>query len=138
MSEIGEQIESVKETATDPLPTPSNDIKGEQIDPQKLLERLNWGEPALTIVDVRDRTEYNKERITGAIPMPMDQLPTTAAPLLEYSRDIYVYGNSSAEAASQLRQAGFQSVAEIKGGLSAWKGISGPTEGAEAFSSPKA
>lgn len=136
MSELGEQIESAKETVTESLPTPPKDVQGEQADPQNLLKRLNWGEPALTIVDVRDRAEFNKERITGAIPMPMDQLPTSNAPMLEYTRDIYIYGDNAAEAVSQMSQAGFQNVAEIKGGLAAWKAISGPTEGAEAFRAP--
>ncbi|MDB9528954.1 rhodanese-like domain-containing protein [Oscillatoria sp. CS-180] len=136
MTEISEQLQSAKENVTEPLPTPP-DMDGKQAEPNELLERLNWGEPALTIADVRDRTEFNKERITGAVPMPMDQLPQSAEPLLEYNRDIYVYGDNAAQAAGQLRQAGFKSVSVLQGGLAAWKAIGGPTEGTEAFSSPK-
>lgn len=138
MSDVSDQIESAKEAVTDPLPTPP-DMQGQQADPRELLERLNWGEPALTIIDTRDREAFNQERITGALPMAKEQLPEAVLPELEYTRDIYLYGDSAestSEAANQLRQAGYQKVAEIRGGLSGWKDVGGPTEGVKAFSSP--
>lgn len=138
MSNLSDQIESAKETITDPLPTPP-DMQGQQAEPQELLQRLNWGEPALTILDTRDREAFNQERITGALPMAKEQLPDAVLPELEYSRDIYLYGDTAENttaAANQLREAGYQKVAEIRGGLSAWKDIGGPTEGVKAFSSP--
>ena len=33
----------------------------------ELIARLRWGQPALTIVDLRDRPTYNHHRITGAL-----------------------------------------------------------------------
>jgi len=138
MTNFSDRIESTKSNITDPLPTPP-DLQGQQADPKELLQRLNWGEPALTIIDTRDRAAFNNERITGAVPMSQEHLPDAAIPDLEYNRDIYLYGDtaeSAATAANQLRQAGYQKVAEIRGGLSAWKDISGPTEGVKAFSSP--
>lgn len=138
MTNLSDQIDSAKSTVTDPLPTPP-DMQGQKAEPQALLERLNWGEPALTIIDVRDREAFNNERITGAVPMSKEQLPDAILPELEYTRDIYLYGEtaeSTAEAANQLRQAGYQQVAELQGGLAAWKQIGGPTEGVKAFSSP--
>ena len=39
-----------------------------------LKERLDWGEPALSIVDIRDRSEFNQNHITGAISIPATQL----------------------------------------------------------------
>lgn len=132
---VAEGIESVKDKVTKPLPTPP-DMSKSQASPEELLKRLNWGEPALTIIDVRSREEFNNERITGAMPMPIDQIPGGAESSLESKRDIYVYGDSADDAASQLRQVGYSSVAVIQGGLSAWKAIGGPTEGIMAFSSP--
>ncbi|MCY7276677.1 MAG: rhodanese-like domain-containing protein, partial [Phormidesmis sp. CAN_BIN44] len=47
--------------------------------------------------------------------------------------DIYLYGANEQEterAAAMLREAGFRSVAELKGGLTEWKEIGGSTEGA--------
>jgi rhodanese-related sulfurtransferase len=138
MTNLSDQVASAKETITEPLPTPP-EMEGKQAEPQELLERLNWGEPALTIIDARDREAFNKERITGSVPMPMSEIPQGAEPMLEHNRDIYLYSDTpekASEAANRLRQAGFQKVAEIKGGLSSWKDIGGPVEGVEAFSSP--
>lgn len=138
MTDVTDQIESAKETATAPLPTPP-EMNSEQANPNELLKRLNWGEPALTIIDIRDRQAFNNERITGAISLPKAQLAESLTGELEYSRDIYLYGESvesAAEAASELQQAGYKKVAVIQGGLSGWKKADGPTEGIEAFSTP--
>jgi rhodanese-related sulfurtransferase len=89
-----------------------------------LKNRLDWGEPALTIVDVRDRAAFNASHIMGAIAMPMNELVSRACASLEPVRDIYVYGETdqqTAEAASKLRDAGYQHIAELVGGLAAWK-----------------
>ena len=100
-----------------------------------LKKRLDWGEPALTIVDVRAREDYNSMRISGAIPMPMADLVSLAVASLEVERDIYVYGNTdeqSAEAADLLREAGYKNIAVLVGGVPAWQVASGATEGAYA------
>lgn len=97
-----------------------------------LKERLDWGEPALTIIDVRDRDAFNASHISGAVPFPLRQLVEQAAKNLESVRDIFVYGASDREttaAAVLLKDAGYQSVAELKGGLTAWKAASFPIEG---------
>jgi len=100
--------------------------------PSEIKKRLDWGEPAFTILDVRDRTEFNQERIMGAIPMQMDKLIGNAQNNLEPSRDIYVYGNDNNAAngaASKLQKAGFEKVSVIQGGLAGWKAIGGAVEG---------
>lgn len=102
-----------------------------------LKSRLDWGEPALTIVDVRDRDAFNTSHIMGAIAMPMNELIVRARASLELIRDIYVYGGTdeqTAEAASQLRDAGYQHIAELVGGLAAWKKAKYPVEGVSAIS----
>ncbi|MGB3757808.1 MAG: rhodanese-like domain-containing protein [Rivularia sp. (in: cyanobacteria)] len=101
-------------------------------DAHTLKSRLEWGEPAFTIVDVRDRPTYNDGHIMGAVSMSMDGLGDAAAESLAKTRDIYVYGASDADttqAAQALRTKGFENVSELKGGLAAWKAIGGPTEG---------
>ena len=98
-----------------------------------LKDRLDWGEPALTIIDVRSRDAFNSSHITGAILMPMDELVVNASASLEYERDIYIYGSSdvqTAKAASKLREVGFHNVSELTGGLAAWKAARGAIEGA--------
>ncbi|GBE95332.1 rhodanese-like domain-containing protein [Nostoc cycadae] len=103
-----------------------------QSDAHVLKSRLEWGEPAFTILDVRDRQTYNEGHIMGSMPMPIDELADRAVPSLDKSRDIYVYGGNdqeSAQAAQVLRSAGFEHVSQLIGGLGAWKAIGGPTEG---------
>lgn len=97
-----------------------------------LKDRLDWGEPALTIIDVRNRNFFNESRISGSISMPLDELVARASVSLESERDIYVYGGTdevTASAATKLREAGYENVAELAGGLGAWKAASGATEG---------
>jgi rhodanese-related sulfurtransferase len=101
-------------------------------DVHSLKSRLEWGEPAFTIIDVRDRMTYNDGHIMGAMPMAMDELVDRASSSLEKSRDIYVHGENdeqTAQAAQMLRSAGFVHVSELKGGFAAWKAVGGPTEG---------
>lgn len=99
--------------------------------PSELKKRLDWGEPALTIIDIRSRETFNKSHITGAASIPDAVLVETVSASLELERDIYVYGSNdkqSSEAVHRLREAGYQSVADLKGGLPAWRAIKGTVE----------
>lgn len=96
-----------------------------------LKARLDWGEPALTIIDVRDRLQFNLSHIMGAVPMPLNEPTQRVLAKLEPGRDIYIYAETDEEtavAATQLRQAGYQNVSEIRGGLAAWKAVGFPIE----------
>jgi rhodanese-related sulfurtransferase len=102
-----------------------------QSDAHELKTRLEWGQPGFTIVDVRDRLTYNHGHITGAVPIPFQDLAQRASSLVK-NRDIYIYGENdeqSAQAAQTLREAGFANVSELIGGLSTWKAIGGAVEG---------
>lgn len=137
IDKVSESVSKVKQAIPDITPTPP-EMKT-QSSVNDLKSRLEWGEPALTILDVRDRGAFNDGHIMGAMPMPMDELVDRAKASLQPARDIYVYGDSDTEtssAASELRSAGFHSVAELKGGLPAWKAIGGPTEGASESQNP--
>jgi rhodanese-related sulfurtransferase len=123
-------IKNAKDGLPNVTPTPP-DLHA-QATAHELKSRLNWGEPALTILDVRDRELFNARHILGAQSMPSDTLVDRAKSSLELSRDIYVYGMNDAEtteAANSLRQAGFTRVAELKGGVDAFEGIGGSVEG---------
>ena len=130
MSGIIDAVDAAQEIAAEVTPVPASfDHVASATD---LKARLDWGEPALTIIDVRDRESFNEERIMGAISLPIDELTERAGETLETERDIYVYGGSdeaTAGAATQLHTAGFERVAAIEGGLSAWKSAGGATEG---------
>jgi rhodanese-related sulfurtransferase len=137
MKTIPDQIAEIKDKLPDLTPTPPG-LKA-QASSHDLKARLDWGEPGLTIVDVRDRESFNNSHITGALPMPMDELVERAKSSLEPVRDIYIYGETdeqTAEAANLLRSAGFRQVAELKGGIPAWKQIDGPIDGAVEHDTP--
>ncbi|MBD2206823.1 rhodanese-like domain-containing protein [Calothrix sp. FACHB-1219] len=101
-------------------------------DAHDLKLRLEWGHPALTIIDVRDRLTYNQGHISGAIPIPLSELAQRAKTSLHTERHIYVYGSDdqqSANATQALKAAGFAEVSAILGGLAGWKAAGGATEG---------
>lgn len=134
MDNIQNLVENAKESMPNLTPTPPS-LKAES-SAHDLKARLEWGEPALTILDARDRESFNKGHITGAMPMPSDSLAEMAQ-TIDQVRDIYVYGVSdedAAQAAAKLREAGFRNVAQLKGGLAGWKAIDGSTEGVEEIS----
>ncbi|MEM8805806.1 MAG: rhodanese-like domain-containing protein [Cyanobacteria bacterium P01_G01_bin.38] len=96
-----------------------------------LKTRLDWGEPALTIIDIRDRAAFNAQRITGAISMPLVELVERAKQAIPPQRDIYVYGTTDTEAANAatlLKQAGYCNVAQLRGGVAAWRAVGFPVE----------
>lgn len=137
MDTIQDLIVKGKDNLPDVTPTPPGFHS--QATPYELKSRLEWGEPGLTIIDVRDHDQFNQCRIMGAITMPMDKVPQLAESTIRKERDLYVYGSDdeqTAQAAQMLRQAGFQKVAELKGGLKAWREIEGWIEGIASNESP--
>ncbi|NJK56036.1 MAG: rhodanese-like domain-containing protein [Pleurocapsa sp. SU_5_0] len=116
-------ISKAKEKITKGIPTPPPATPKSSA--QALKERLQWGEPSLTIIDARERESYLEERITGA--MLMETVVN-----LPKNREIYVYSSNDQEAetvANQIRKEGFESVSQLQGGIAGWKAIQGPTEG---------
>jgi rhodanese-related sulfurtransferase len=129
---IQDVIKNVKQAL--PNITPNSPSLKPESPAYDLKARLEWGEPALTIVDIRDRAAFNQGRITGAVSMPMEQFMELAQANLEPARDIYIYGESdeqSLQAVQLLRGAGFSNAAQIMGGLPAWCEVAGPTEGVQ-------
>ncbi len=123
-----------KETfsASLPIPTPSASVSGSVVSVHELKSRLNWGEPGLTILDVRDRDAFDDCRILGAMNTPLSILPDAVQSTLQQKRDIYLYGSNDEEAtaaATILRQAGFAQVATLRGGLEDWLKIDGSVDG---------
>ncbi|MFB2937044.1 rhodanese-like domain-containing protein [Aerosakkonemataceae cyanobacterium BLCC-F154] len=136
---VSEAVLNAKEKMPNITPTPPG-MKA-QSSAHDLKSRLEWGEPALTILDARDRQTYNQGHIMGAMPMSMEEMSQgiQPSPSLALNRDIYVYSDSddqTSQAANLLRNSGFTSVSELKGGLTAWKAIGGPTEGVVESKSP--
>ncbi|MBW4464742.1 MAG: rhodanese-like domain-containing protein [Pegethrix bostrychoides GSE-TBD4-15B] len=129
-----ENLEDAIVAAKDQLPnvTPMPPAFQTEASAFELKSRLQWGEPGLTILDVRSHDLFNESRIQGAMNMPVDQLPGMAESSLQPQRDIYVYGGSEAEttqAVNLLREAGFRRVAHLRGGIQAWQEVEGQVEG---------
>lgn len=126
-------VDTAQENIGKATPVSTKDEYDTIATPSDVKSRLDWGEPALTIIDVRDRPAFNDERIMGAVSMPASEnLVERAKQSMSPERDVFVYGDSdqdTAAAAIQLQEAGFQKVSAIKGGLPAWKAIKGAIEG---------
>lgn len=129
-SKVLDKVSQAQEKLGEATPVATNLDK--VVTPEDVKSRLNWGEPALTILDTRDRSEYNQERITGAMLISSKDLADRVRQSLAREREIYIYGDSdevTATAFNQFQDAGFTNVHAIEGGLSAWKAAGGPTEG---------
>jgi rhodanese-related sulfurtransferase len=136
MADLRDIVESVQDALGNLTPTPV--ILQKESTAYDLKKRLERGEPALSIIDIREHEAFNQGRITGAISMPMEQLDQMKS-TLQPQQDIYIYAESDAqahEAAQMLRAAGFKAVTQIMGGLDAWHEIGGPTEGVQEDATP--
>ncbi|HEY9638876.1 MAG TPA: rhodanese-like domain-containing protein [Coleofasciculaceae cyanobacterium] len=139
MTDIEDTLVAAKGKLPNLTPTPPGFHS--QASVHELKSRLNWGEPGLTILDLRDHSTFSQCHIMGAMNMPAGSLPGLAQASIPHNRDIYVYGASDEETASganSLRSAGFERVAELKGGLTAWREIDGSIEGTATNESPGA
>ncbi|MGF1457613.1 MAG: rhodanese-like domain-containing protein [Leptolyngbyaceae cyanobacterium] len=133
MSEIPNAVAAAQELANEVSPAPATFER--KTTAEDLKARLDWGEPALTIIDVRDRESFNNQRIQGAIHYAEANLVEQVKQTLETERDIYIYADSesaASSAATKLDEAGFEKVAILQGGLQAWSAVSGPIEGRNA------
>jgi glyoxylase-like metal-dependent hydrolase (beta-lactamase superfamily II) len=99
----------------------------ERITAGSLAEQLSGPAPPM-VVDVRTRSEWEQQRIDGSFNVPLSRL-AEALGALPSERPIVVYcssGYRSAIAASVLRRARVTEVADLVGGLGAWRAASAP------------
>jgi hydroxyacylglutathione hydrolase len=81
------------------------------------------GSGAVSVVDVRGSAEWDAGHLPGAIHVPLGALRDRAAELPS-DRPLVVHcqgGGRAAIAASVLQAAGFNNVAEMRGGMAAWQ-----------------
>lgn len=90
------------------------------ISPQELSARIAAGN-GFRLIDVRNFDEHQSVHVTGAECVPLGQLLTRASEwnLAEPVTLICHSGTRAAEAAQQLRQAGFTNVTCVEGGTKA-------------------
>ena len=92
-----------------------------EITPRELARRVANGDD-IDLIDVREPYEWAIARITGARLIPLATFPQAIASL-DRERDIVVHchhGIRSANAAGQLRAAGFTRVWNLAGGIARW------------------
>lgn len=79
----------------------------------------------ITLLDVRELSEYEGGHIERAVNAPLSSLDANQ---LSYPKDEPIYvicrsGNRSAQAASQLQNAGYTEIYDVSGGMMAWESI---------------
>jgi rhodanese-related sulfurtransferase len=90
------------------------------LSPSQAREELRKG---AQLADVRERAEWDAERLEGGVLVPMSGLPDAAGGL-DRSRPVLTLctaGVRAAKAAGLLEAQGFRDVAVMDGGLDAWK-----------------
>ena len=92
-----------------------------EIDVTEVKGKLDRGEP-FVFIDVREPHEYKIASIPGARLIPLGEFPKHVG---EFDRDAEIVihcksGMRSAKACGILRDAGFQHVRNMKGGILAW------------------
>lgn len=84
----------------------------------------------VVLIDVREQWEYDEKHIPGVnliplntVPQNLDQIPTDKTVVLTCRS-----GNRSGQAASFLRQQGYDNVHNMEGGILAWEAAGHPVE----------
>lgn len=92
-----------------------------EVGPAQVRDWLDNGEALL--VDVREASEFENERIPGALLMPLSFFEASSFPRIPGMKVVLhcAVGKRSAAAGKQLLKAGFPQAISLKGGLAAWK-----------------
>ena len=75
------------------------------------------------LIDVREADEHARERIAGAMLMPLSRFDAAALPHDSVATAIFhcASGNRTAQAAAMLHRSGFAQVRCLEGGITGWK-----------------
>ncbi len=96
------------------------------------LKELMSEEKKYVLVDARDKSDYKRMHIPGAVSMPVDDVDKLSEGL-DKEKDVIVYCSgtmcdASTDAAAILLKKGFKKVSEYKGGIQDWVSGGNPTE----------
>lgn len=76
------------------------------------------------ILDIRDKKDFSEGRITGSIHIPLTSLKDRSSELEKYKdKDIIIVdklGQHSSTAGKTLKEAGFENVLRLTGGIGEW------------------
>lgn len=92
---------------------------------QEAVARLEAGEKALVLIDVREEHEHDMVRLGGSVHVARGSLemvvehdyPDRDTPMILYC----AAGDRSALAAATLQEMGYRNVSSLRGGLHAWR-----------------
>jgi len=108
--------------ATDPLTT--------AVAPDALYERLDDGDKAPYVLDVRTTEEFTAGHVPGAVNIPYDQVASRLAEVPK-DRDVVLYcrsGRRAQLAAAVLADNGYARLEHLQGDMPAWAGEGRPVE----------
>lgn len=99
------------------------------ISPQQLTQLVNREDGI--VVDIRNKAEYEKGHIAGALHLAMDKIQKKDFAVLENKQSNPIImvcnaGMSSGGASSTLFKSGFTNVSLLQGGMNTWIGASLP------------
>ena len=99
-----------------------------EVDAKIVRQWLEAGE--IILVDVRETSEYEQEHISGSVLCPLSVFNPNLFPKIP-DKVVVIHcaiGKRSAAAAKQLIKNGHSRIANLQGGIKAWKNSGGPTE----------
>lgn len=103
-------------------------IGGARLTPQTATHLIN--REGAVVVDIREANAFLDGHIVGAINVPMSNWDVAAKKLQKYrSKPIVIVCNMGQKAqayANKLKQAGFEQVKILGGGINAWRGAKMP------------
>lgn len=101
---------------------------GRSVTAQELVNLVNRDQAV--VVDVRDAAEFDAGHIVDAINIPHTALATRVSELNKFKEQPIIVackiGQHSGAAGTVLRQAGFENVARLQGGIAEWRNQSLP------------
>jgi len=112
------------------------DYGGATIFPEQ-IPREEWSK--FHVIDARDRDQYAKERIPGAVNIEWRKV-LTERKSIPRNKPVLIYCNTgtlSAQAGFALRVAGYDNVRILQGGFAEWKAKGGLDAAARASGAPK-
>lgn len=94
-----------------------------KLSPQEIRDRLQTQQDSVCFIDVRSLDEFQSGHVPGARCLPLDRLESSLETLPKDRLILLACqsGRRSRQAFEQLRSLGFQNLAELEGGFSAWR-----------------
>ncbi len=103
-----------------PEPVADESAPMEEISVEELQEKLQ--DPEVFLLDVREQQEFDMCRIPNSVLIPLGEVPARMEEIPK-DRQVYVHcrsGVRSANAVKFLQQAGYETIANVEGGILAW------------------